>query len=100
LLAKVISDVEATVEGMRKLTTEIFDTVVMFFFYIVFLFLYDVTMTLYALIPVFVAIVVAFLMRKPIYLPRWPPAKPMPISGQQHLRSLRQCVDLSDLWPR
>lgn len=67
LLAKVISDVEATVEGMRKLTTEIFDTVMMFFFYIVFLFLYDVTMTLYALIPVFVAIVVAFLMRKPIY---------------------------------
>ena len=37
LLAKVISDVEATVEGMRKLTTEIFDTVVMFFFYIVFM---------------------------------------------------------------
>ena len=67
LLAKVISDVEATVEGMRKLTTEIFDTVVMFFFYIVFMFLYDWRMTLYALIPVGVAILVAFLMRKPIY---------------------------------
>jgi len=67
LLAKVISDVEATVEGMRKLTTEIFDTILMFFFYIVFLFLYDATMTLFALIPVAVAIVFAFLMRKPIY---------------------------------
>jgi ATP-binding cassette subfamily B multidrug efflux pump len=67
LLAKVISDVEATVEGMRKLTTEIFDTVVMFFFYIIFLFLYDATMTLYALIPVGVAILVAFLMRKAIF---------------------------------
>jgi ATP-binding cassette subfamily B multidrug efflux pump len=67
LLAKVISDVEATVEGMRKLTTEIFDTVMMFVFYIIFLFLYDVTMTLYALIPVAVAILVAFLMRKAIF---------------------------------
>ena len=67
LLAKVISDVEATVEGMRKLTTEVFDTVVMLFFYIVFLFLYDWEMTLYALIPVIVAILFAFLMRKPIF---------------------------------
>lgn len=67
LLAKVISDVEATVEGMRKLTTEVFDTVMMFVFYIIFLFLYDVTITLYALIPVAVAILVAFLMRKAIF---------------------------------
>jgi ABC-type multidrug transport system fused ATPase/permease subunit len=52
---------------MRKLTTEIFDTVIMFIFYIAYLFLFDVTMTLYVLIPVFVAILVAFLMRKAIF---------------------------------
>lgn len=66
-LSKLISDVDATVEGMRKLTTEIFDTVMMFVFYIAYLFLYDVTMTLYVLIPVFLAIIVAFLMRKAIF---------------------------------
>jgi ATP-binding cassette subfamily B multidrug efflux pump len=66
-LSKVISDVTATVEGMRKLTTEIFDTVIMFIFYIAYLFLFDVTMTLYVLIPVFVAVLVAFLMRKAIF---------------------------------
>jgi ATP-binding cassette subfamily B multidrug efflux pump len=66
-LSKLISDVDATVEGMRKLTTEIFDTVIMFIFYIAYLFLFDVTMTLYVLIPVFVAILVAFLMRKAIF---------------------------------
>jgi ATP-binding cassette subfamily B multidrug efflux pump len=76
-LSKVISDVTATVEGMRKLTTEIFDTVIMFIFYIAYLFLFDVTMTLYVLIPVFVAVLVAFLMRKPSSRPRAKPAKPM-----------------------
>jgi len=67
-LSKLISDVDATVEGMRKLTTELFDTVMMFFFYVIFLFLYDVTMTLYALIPIAIAILVAFLMRKAIFV--------------------------------
>ncbi len=67
-LSKLISDVDATVEGMRKLTTEIFDTVMMFIFYVIFLFLYDVTMTLFALIPIAIAILVAFLMRKAIFL--------------------------------
>ncbi|OPZ36412.1 MAG: putative multidrug resistance ABC transporter ATP-binding/permease protein YheI [Tenericutes bacterium ADurb.BinA155] len=66
-LSKMISDVDATVEGMRKLTTEIFDTVIMFIFYIAYLFLFDVTMTLYVLIPVFVAVLVAFIMRKAIF---------------------------------
>jgi len=66
-LSKVISDVEAVVEGMRKLTTEVFDTLVMLLFYIAFLFLYDVEMTLYVLIPVALAILVAFLMRKAIF---------------------------------
>jgi ATP-binding cassette subfamily B multidrug efflux pump len=67
-LSKIISDVEATVEGMRKLTTEVFDTMMMFLFYVAFLFLYDVEMTLYALIPVAVAILVAFLLRKAIFI--------------------------------
>jgi ATP-binding cassette subfamily B multidrug efflux pump len=59
--------VTATVEGMRKLTTEIFDTVIMFIFYIAYLFLFDVTMTLYVLIPVFVAVLVAVLDAKAIF---------------------------------
>ena len=67
LLSRAISDVNSTVEGMRKLTTEIFDTCFMFAFYIIYLVLFDYQMTLYGLIPVFGAILVAFIMRKAIY---------------------------------
>lgn len=68
LLNRLNSDCHQAVEGMRKLTTEIFDTVFLFFFYIVYLFFFDVKMTLFALIPVAVAIVISFLLRKQIYL--------------------------------
>lgn len=68
LLSRNIGDIKNAVEGMRKLTTEIFDTITLFIFYATFLFLYDWKMTIYALIPVLVAILAAFFMRKPIYL--------------------------------
>jgi len=67
LLSRNFSDTQEAVEGMRKLTTEIFDTVVLFVFYLTYLFFFDTTMTLYALIPVFVSVVFAFLMRKKVY---------------------------------
>ncbi len=67
LLTRLQSDCFQTCEGLRKLTTEIFDTVFLFLFYIMYLCFYSVKMTLFALIPVFFAILFAFLMRKKIY---------------------------------
>lgn len=67
LLTRCQSDCFQAVEGMRKLTTEIFDTLFLFLFYIVYLFLFDGKMTLFALIPVAAGILFAFLMRKRIY---------------------------------
>ncbi len=67
LLNRLQSDCNESVEGMRKLTTEIFDTVFLFLFYIVYIFFYDVKMSLFALIPVAVSILVSFLMRKVIF---------------------------------
>lgn len=67
ILSRNIGDIKNAVEGMRKLTTEIFDTITLFIFYAVFLFLYDWKMTIYGLIPVAFAVLAAFFMRKPIY---------------------------------
>ncbi len=67
LLNRLQSDCNESVEGMRKLTTEIFDTLFLFVFYIVYIFFYDVKMSLLALIPVAVSILVSFLMRKIIF---------------------------------
>lgn len=67
LISRTISDVNSAVEGMRKLTTEIFDTVILFIIYIAYLFMFDSKVTILSLIPVFAAIFVAFLLRKLIY---------------------------------
>lgn len=67
LLNRLNSDCHQSVEGMRKLTTEIFDTVFLFIFYIIYLFFFDVKMTLFALIFVAVAIFISFMMRTQIY---------------------------------
>lgn len=67
LLTRLQSDCFQTCEGLRKLTTEIFDTVFLFLFYIMYLCFYSVKMTSFAMIPVFFAILFAFLMRKKIY---------------------------------
>lgn len=67
LISFNISDVNKTVEGLRKALTEIFDTLVLFIFYIVYLFLFDIKTSLLALIPVVLAIIIAFLVRKLVY---------------------------------
>lgn len=46
MMSKAISDVELCVEGMRKFTTEIFDTGVLMITYIITLLIYDVKTTL------------------------------------------------------
>ncbi len=67
LLTRCFSDCDQCVEGMRKLTTEIFDTGVLFLVYIAYLFLFDYRMTLYALIPIALSITFAFLFKKKIF---------------------------------
>ncbi len=67
LIACNISDVNKTVEGLRKALTEIFDTILLFVFYICYLFLFDIKATLFSLIPVIFSILLAFLIRKLVY---------------------------------
>lgn len=67
LLSRAMGDVKAAVEGMRKITTEIFDTVILFLSYIAYLFLFDPRITAFALIPVAFSILVAFVLRKLVY---------------------------------
>ena len=67
LSSKRMGDVSKAVEGRRKVTTEIFDTVVLFFVYIVYLFLFDYKITLLSLISIVFAVLASFLFRKIIY---------------------------------
>lgn len=66
LLSRNISDVNKTVEGMRKLTTEIYDTILLFFFYIGYMMIFDPIATLYSLIPIIISISLSFFLRKPL----------------------------------
>lgn len=66
-LARCFSDCNQTVEGMRKLTTEIFDTLFVFLVYFAYLICFDVQMTLFTMIPILASVLFAFLMRKPVY---------------------------------
>lgn len=68
LLSRCQSDCVQAVNGMRKFTTEIFDTVFLFIFYIIYLMFYDVKITLFALIPVALGILFGFSMRKLMYI--------------------------------
>ena len=68
LSSKRRGDVAKAVEGRRKVTTEIFDTIVLFLVYIIYLFLFDVRITSFSLLPVFFAVLASFLFRKAIYL--------------------------------
>lgn len=68
LLTRCQSDCVQAVDGMRKFTTEIFDTVFLFIFYIIYLMFYDVKITLFALIPVALGILFGFSMRKLMYI--------------------------------
>lgn len=66
LMTKAVSDVDACVEGMRKFTTEIFDTGVVLITYLIILFYYDWKLTLISCSFVPVAYLIANQLKKTI----------------------------------
>lgn len=67
LMTTVVSDVDICVEGMRKGTTELFDTGVLMLSYLVSLFYYDAKLTLIACIFIPIAMFIAEKLKTPIY---------------------------------
>lgn len=67
LMTNIISDVDICVEGMRKFTTEVFDTGVLFISYLITLLNYDVRITLNACVFIPVAIFIAEKLKKIIF---------------------------------
>lgn len=66
LLTKAISDVDDCAEGMRKFTTELFDTGVVLVGYVAMLFTYDVRLALISLAFTPASYLLAALMKKPV----------------------------------
>ena len=66
LMTKAISDVDDCVEGMRKFTTEVFDTGVVMVGYAVMLFVYDWRLALLSLLFTPISYVCAAWMKKPV----------------------------------
>ena len=66
LMTKAISDVDDCVEGMRKFTTEVFDTGVVMAGYVVMLFVYDWRLALLSLIFTPISYLCAAKMKKPV----------------------------------
>lgn len=66
LMTKAISDVDSCVEGMRKFTTEVFDTGVVMIAYLAMLFYYDVRLTLLACLFTPLAYIIANLLKKQV----------------------------------
>ncbi|HBJ97554.1 MAG TPA: ABC transporter ATP-binding protein, partial [Clostridiales bacterium] len=64
LISRVTSDIDNAVEGMRKLVTEIFDTVLLFVVYLIYLFCFDIKITLLSVISVILGILLSFAFRK------------------------------------
>ena len=67
LMTRAISDVDLCVEGMRKFTTELFDTGVLLGTYLVTLLAYDARITLVSVILIPVAMLLAQKLKKVIY---------------------------------
>ncbi|MDD2971093.1 MAG: ABC transporter ATP-binding protein [Lachnospiraceae bacterium] len=67
LMTKAVADVDACVEGMRKFTTEVFDTGVALVSYLVMLFLYDWRLALLSSMFTLVAYVIAEKMKTVVY---------------------------------
>ena len=67
LMTRAISDVELCVEGMRKFTTELFDTGIMMITYIISMLTYDVSITLLSLLFVPIAMILAEKLKSIIY---------------------------------
>lgn len=73
LMTKAVSDVDACVEGMRKFTTELFDTGVFLVSYLVTLFMQDWKLTFFSCLSIPVALFIAGRLRKLItgYTAEW-----------------------------
>lgn len=67
LMTRVISDVDLCVEGMRKFTTEIFDTGVLMISYLITMFVYDIKITTLSIIFIPIAMVFAEKLESVIY---------------------------------
>ncbi|MDD4834307.1 MAG: ABC transporter ATP-binding protein [Lutispora sp.] len=67
LMTRAISDVDLCVEGMRKFTTEVFDTGVLMASYIISMLVYDVKITMLSVIFVPIAMVLAEKLKSIIY---------------------------------
>ena len=72
LMTKAISDVDSCVEGMRKFTTEIFDTGVVMIAYLAMLLCYDVRLTILACMFTPLAYVIANVLKKKLSKPTRP----------------------------
>ncbi len=64
IMTKAVADVDACAEGMRKFTTEVFDTGVVLITYIVMLFIYDWRLTLIASVFTPIAYIIADRLKK------------------------------------
>lgn len=67
LMTRLVSDVDMTVEGIRKFTTEIFDTWVLMASYIVTLCIYDLKMTVFSSVFIVLAMSTASFIKKTVY---------------------------------
>lgn len=67
LMTRAVSDVDLCVEGMRKFTTEVFDTGVVMISYAVAMVLYDARITLYACVFIPLAMLLAEKLKTRIY---------------------------------
>ncbi|MEF9954451.1 MAG: ABC transporter ATP-binding protein [Clostridium sp.] len=67
LMTKAISDVDACVEGMRKFTTEVFDTGILMISYAITMLYYDVKLTLWACVMIPAAMILAEKLKKVIF---------------------------------
>lgn len=67
LMNRVIQDVDLCVEGMRKFTTEVFDTGVLMLSYLIALLVYDVKITAFAILFIPLAMFIAEKMKTAIY---------------------------------
>lgn len=67
LMTRAISDVDLCVEGMRKFTTEVFDTGVLMISYLISMLLYDARLTLLSCIFIPIAIILAEKLKNSIY---------------------------------
>ncbi|MDF2674017.1 MAG: antibiotic transporter ATPase [Clostridiales bacterium] len=67
LMTRAISDVDLCVEGMRKFSTEVFDTGVLMASYLISMLVYDVKITLISIISIPIAMILAEKLKSLIY---------------------------------